>query len=78
MIGAHLHIQGLKNDIHNKQFDSQFEFIDSLLSKAIKECRRMIRDLRPMILDEAGVIEAIDHLVSDENKNERLNKVATR
>ena len=69
VIGAHLHIQGLRNDLHSDQFDAQFEFIDSLLSKAIKDCRRMIRDLRPMILDEAGVIEAIEHLVYDENKH---------
>ena len=28
----------------------------------------MIRDLRPMILDESGVIDAIAHLVAEENE----------
>ncbi len=32
----------------------------------------MIRDLRPMVLDEAGIVEAIHHLIADEKKQESL------
>ncbi len=71
IIGAHMHFQNARGVLP----DSQFELIDSLMRKAIAECRRMIRDLRPMILDEAGVIDAITHLVADENKHVGFNVV---
>ena len=44
--------------------------VEALLQKAITEGRRLIRDLRPMVLDESGVVEAIVHLIADEEKNE--------
>jgi len=36
------------------------------LQMAIDECRRLIGELRPMVIDERGVIEAIKFLVTDE------------
>jgi PAS domain S-box-containing protein len=36
------------------------------LSLAIREARRMIGELRPLIIDEQGIIEAIQYLVHDE------------
>ncbi|MCA9121711.1 MAG: PAS domain-containing sensor histidine kinase [Planctomycetaceae bacterium] len=44
-----------------------------LLRKAIGEGRRMITTLRPMIIDEMGVVEAINYLVAEEQSIQRLN-----
>jgi signal transduction histidine kinase len=37
-----------------------------LLARAIAEGRRMISELRPMIIDDAGVVEALTHLVAED------------
>ncbi len=36
------------------------------LANAIREARRMIGELRPLIIDEQGVVEAIEYLIHDE------------
>ncbi len=49
--------------------DEQQQSVDRsvhLMGEAIAEARRMISDLRPLIIDEQGVIEAVNHLVHDE------------
>lgn len=43
-----------------------FEKATSLLSQAIEEARRMIGELRPLIIDERGIVQAINYLVHDE------------
>lgn len=48
-----------------------------LLRKAIGEGRRMITNLRPMIIDEMGVVEAIHYLVAEEEATQRLNVTFT-
>jgi len=47
------------------------------LRKAIGEGRRMITTLRPMIIDEMGIIEAIHYLVAEEEATQRLNVTFT-
>ncbi len=42
--------------------------VGRLLRDGIAEARRMIGELRPMIIDEQGVIEAINYLVAEELK----------
>lgn len=41
------------------------EIGQSLLAKSLREVRRLISDLRPPILDESGVVAAIEHLVQE-------------
>jgi signal transduction histidine kinase len=43
----------------------QLEVARKLLQGAINEARRLINGLRPPILDEAGVVSAIEHLAAD-------------
>ncbi len=43
-----------------------------MLAKAIGEGRRLISDLRPMIIDEEGLIEAINYLVAEETGKGRV------
>jgi len=47
--------------------------VKELLGKAIGEGRRMIGDLRPMIIDEKGIVEAIHYLVAEETGDERID-----
>jgi PAS domain S-box-containing protein len=37
-----------------------------LLRKAIAEGRRMISNLRPLVIDERGIVEALKHLIADQ------------
>ncbi|MCH8117011.1 MAG: PAS domain-containing protein, partial [Proteobacteria bacterium] len=39
--------------------------VEQLLAKAIEEGRRVIGDLRPMIIDEKGIVEAIHYLIAE-------------
>ena len=43
----------------------ELETARKLLQGAINEARRLINGLRPPILDEAGVVSAIEHLAAD-------------
>ncbi len=46
---------------------SQLEKAQSLLREAVQSARRMISGLRPPIIDEQGVVAAIEYLVSELN-----------
>ena len=43
----------------------QFQEIIKALSRAIAEARRLISELRPLVIDEEGIAEAIRYLISD-------------
>ena len=43
----------------------QFQTIIKALSRAIAEARRLISELRPLVIDEEGIAEAIRYLISD-------------
>ena len=45
-----------------------FDKSERLLREAMEECRRLISGLRPPILDEAGIVAAIDALVSEQRQ----------
>src|SRR5262249_52560576 len=47
--------------------------VRQLLARAIDEGRRMINDLRPMILDEEGLVASIDFLIADSFQKSGLN-----
>jgi signal transduction histidine kinase len=67
VVGAHMALQGVGEQNADEAGYARVQRAEQLLTAAIKECRRMIRDLRPMILDEAGVVDAIEHQVAEEN-----------
>jgi PAS domain S-box-containing protein len=46
-----------------------FDAAAKLLGQAIDETRRLISGLRPPILDEAGVVEAIDYLICEHRQH---------
>jgi signal transduction histidine kinase len=48
-----------------------------MLNRAIKEARRLISDLRPLIIEEAGVIEAINFLVDRAKSSSNMQIIYT-
>jgi PAS domain S-box-containing protein len=50
-------------DSDQKSADSSLEIALKLISQSVDETRRLISGLRPLILDEYGIIEAIEYLV---------------
>lgn len=51
----------------------ELETSRELLSRAVAEARRMMGELRPMIVDERGIVEAINYLLSEEGTGADLN-----
>ena len=73
VVGAQMYLQAIPQPAAgNGEGTSSTDAIDSYLQKAIAEGRRLIRDLRPMVLDESGIVESLTHLIADEEKNERM------
>ncbi|MBN2291444.1 MAG: PAS domain S-box protein [Pirellulales bacterium] len=67
IVGAKMLYEGTVRDCVGKtQLGEQINQVEKLLDRAIAEARRLIRELRPLVLDEAGIIEAIKHLISSE------------
>lgn len=69
VVGAHFRVQRIHPGLDQKKLQEIVDDVASLLAKAIAEGRRMIRDLRPMVLDEQGIVEAVRHLIADEQKH---------
>ncbi|MEO8494166.1 MAG: PAS domain-containing protein [Planctomycetota bacterium] len=75
IVGAQMVLESVIESVSEAGVDCLQELIltRSLLRKAIGEGRRMITTLRPMIIDEMGVVEAIHYLVAEEEAAQRLN-----
>ena len=63
--GATMHLGGYLNDRENQPASPQLDLVMMLLQRTIQEGRRLINGLRPPILDEEGVVAAIEHLIQD-------------
>ena len=67
VVGAHMHVQSIESTSDPEANEAVAVQVAELLEKAIAEGRRLIREMRPMVLDEEGVIESLRHLIADEN-----------
>lgn len=67
-VGAHMMMESVLSEIDEQQLKPTLQQVHSLLVKTIAEGRRLIRDLRPMVLDEYGVLDAVQHLIADEKE----------
>ncbi len=67
VVGANMRLEAARSRIPDdlKSLTEPLQAATMLLREAIAEARRMISDLRPLIIDEDGVMEAIRHLVAD-------------
>ena len=67
LAGALFRLQGFR-ETHSRNSAKAWEDFDAavrLISRAIDETRRLISGLRPPILDESGIVHAIDYLVCE-------------
>ena len=62
---ATMHLGSYLNDREDQPGSPQLDLVMMLLQKTIQEGRRLINGLRPPILDEQGVVAAIEHLIQD-------------
>lgn len=67
VIGAQMVLSGETGRLASQGIDdlSELQSVQRQLVMAINEGRRIISELRPMIIDEAGILAAIDYLVGE-------------
>jgi signal transduction histidine kinase len=65
--GATLHLGGYLNSQTLEPKPPKLELVMGLLQKTVQEGRRLINGLRPPVLDEQGVIAAIEDFIQDHN-----------
>jgi two-component system sensor histidine kinase UhpB len=72
--GAKKVTEGLRHQLAGggKVKPEDLSAVVDMLAKAIGEGRRLISDLRPMIIDDEGLIEAINYLVAEETGRGRV------
>ena len=74
VVGAKMVVEAMHHDMEKSKCSHlpQLEVVRELLGKAIDEGRQLVSDLRPMIIDEQGIIEAIQYLVSEAKSSSSL------
>ncbi len=65
--GGLMQMQALRDfsDRHSPDADRIFEMGLQLITEGLAEARRLIAGLRPIILDEMGIIAAVNHLINE-------------
>jgi len=69
VISAKMIVEGNRARLGADQTDcqQQLDVAEDLLGQAVLECRRMIGNLRPLVIDECGIVEAIRDFVGQEH-----------
>jgi two-component system sensor histidine kinase UhpB len=62
----HLEVFALKQPIAEPRGRQEFDFSLRLLRESVDEARRLISGLRPPILDESGIVPAIEYLLHEQ------------
>jgi PAS domain S-box-containing protein len=72
--GAQMHLEAAcaKLRSQGRSIPKELTRVGDLLGKGLVEARRLIGDLRPMIIDERGIVEAINYLVAEEASQDGL------
>ena len=65
MTGALMHLQAFEHIAADSLGSSDFERGLSLLRQAVEEARQLISGLRPPVLDEMGIVAAIEYLIHE-------------
>ncbi|MCA9265757.1 MAG: MASE1 domain-containing protein, partial [Planctomycetales bacterium] len=65
LVGSKMTLDAVSDgrDIGQAEVQQQMEWSRELIARSIAEARQMISDLRPLILDEQGIVLAIQYLV---------------
>jgi two-component system sensor histidine kinase DegS len=67
LIGTQLLLDALAHALSGSHAES-LSHASNLLRKAIGEARRLITGLRPLVIDERGVIQAIQYVIAEEEQ----------
>jgi signal transduction histidine kinase len=75
VVVAHLIAQVIARDAnpHNKKVAKSLVTLQTTLTDAIREGRGLIQDLRPLIVDESGIVDALTGLIQEENQRGEFN-----
>jgi PAS domain S-box-containing protein len=65
MAGALMHLQAFEHMTSDKELGQEFQRGLKLVGKAVQETRRLISGLRPPVLDELGIVAAIEYLINE-------------
>jgi PAS domain S-box-containing protein len=65
MTGALMHLEASKHAEDDGLRETEFDRGARLLREAVNEARRLISGLRPPVLDELGVIAAVEYLINE-------------
>jgi signal transduction histidine kinase len=65
MTGALMHLEAFKHAEDQSQRERDFDRGARLLREAVNEARRLISGLRPPVLDELGIVAAIEYLINE-------------
>ncbi|OHB78013.1 MAG: hypothetical protein A2W31_17920 [Planctomycetes bacterium RBG_16_64_10] len=67
-VGAHLELESVRNRMAGDGGRNLVKLTAAakLLGEAIKEGRRLVGELRPLIIDEQGIMAAIEYLIGEE------------
>lgn len=66
--GAIMHLESYLHALGQESPPTELDITRELLHKTLDESRRMINGLRPPILDEGGLVMAIEHLVHERSQ----------
>ena len=71
LAGALFRLQGFRGALDRNPTEAWegFDSAVNLLGRAIDETRRLISGLRPPVLDELGIVDAVQYLVYEHSKN---------
>lgn len=74
IVGAQMQVGGCEAtlDPHDEATAAKLCMASEHLCAAVREGRRLISGLRPPIIDESGLVAAIDHLIGDLSRQEEL------
>lgn len=67
MVAAHMTLEAVARNLTPDQESSQesLKWSRELIHKSIDEARALISELRPMIIDESGIVESIGYLINE-------------
>lgn len=67
LVGAKMLVESLRPGLgaEHSCLHARLETIEGALRKAIGEGRRMVSNLRPMVIDDKGILAAIDYLINE-------------
>ena len=70
VVAAHMMLQAMSNSYkqNDQQTPEELEQALDFLERATNEARRLIDELRPMMLDEMGIVESLHSLVAQERE----------